>query len=270
MTISELKKEARIKLSGNWIKAIIITLLYLIITSLLEVITSTIQNEILALCYSILVLIISLPLSYGLTVCMIKIARNEEVSIFDFVTLGLSKTKSVWKVYGRTLLKLILPIILVTIAISILVVNIVLQSYNTFTDPSSFNPTLIILATILLIASLIYLILKSLYYVVTTYVLYDNPNATGKEIVAKSAELMQFKRKDYFLLNLSFIIWYLLIYLIGRISIAYNPIIAVVLTLIGLLILTPYITISIINFYEDISIDNKKINKEEPTNTDEK
>ena len=122
MVISELKKDAKIKLSGVYFKVILINLVYLIIVGVLEAFGNIINNDIISLIYQTIILIISLPFSYGLLSSMLKLSRNENVSITDFITIGLNNMKMVWKVFGRTILKVILPIILfvITAVISIL------------------------------------------------------------------------------------------------------------------------------------------------------
>ena len=79
---------------------------------------------------------------------------------------------------------------------------------------------------------------KSLLYVLTTYILYDEPTLSSKEIVEKSAILMNGNRKRYFFLSLSFIGWSILAaFTIG----------------IGYLWLIPYIEIACIKLYDELS-----------------
>lgn len=257
MIISELKKDAKIKLSGKYWKAISINLLYVILTAVLEMIGSLIDNNIFSIIYSILIIIISLPFSYGLIASMIKISRNEEVATFDFINIGLQNIGKVWKIYGRTLLKLALPIFLMVVAIVLTIIRIAMlfASYMTTTSSTTTSsPVFSIIVTVLMIAAIIYLIVKALLYVLTSYVLYDNQNASSKEIVEKSAELMKGNRGTYVLLNLSFIGWYLLIYLLAIILMYIIPeILATIIIGIGTVILIPYISVSLINFYEDLA-----------------
>ncbi len=263
MIISEIKKESKIKLTGNYIKAVFITLLYIIITLLLDLISNTITNNFLQLCYLILISIISLPLSYGFVACMIKISRQENVSLFDFVTLGLNDFSKVWKIFGRMLLKLFLPLLLILITFLGFNFCILMISFNS----ELFNSTLsqiitFIIPLILLIISLVYLIAKSLLYSLSYYILYDNQNYTSKQIVEKSEELMKGNRLNYLLLMISFIGWYLLISLIGVISSYFiNP---TIIVLICSIMLSPYIYLSLVTFYENLVFDkNQTDNKVE-------
>ena len=110
------------------------------------------------------------------------------------------------------------------------------------------------LSSAIFIATTIYLIIKSLKFVLTLYVIHDNPNSTGKEIVEKSQKLMKGNIGKYILLNLSFILWYLLIFFAAyTISFFYlNELLIASIMQIGLLILTPYVDTSIICFYENL------------------
>ncbi len=253
MSISELKKDAKIKLSGSYGKAILTFLIYIILTFLLQTILAFIKNDILKFIYSIFLLIIELPLSFGITACMIKFSRNEEVSPFDFINLGLQNISKVWRVYGRTLLKLLLPIFLVIATSIILVVCTVANVVNS-QDLSAY----ILIDLVVLVGSIIYLIVKSLYYTLTTYVLYDNPNLTGLEIVNKSAELMQNNRMNYVTLCISFIGWYFLIAVISVLLENFFSFYASIVVTIGSLLLSPYISVSVVNFYEFLAdIDTK-------------
>ncbi len=258
MVISELKKDARIKLSGVYFKSIIINLVYLIIVGILESIGNIINNDILSLVYKTLVLIISLPFSYGLLASMLKLSRNEEASPTDFITIGLNNMSKVWKVFGRTILKVIIPIILFIITSTI---SILAFSYSV---AYSLNPTIIIVTLILFIAAAIYYVVKLLSYILTYYILYDNSNLSAKEIVEKSKSLMNTHKWDYIILCLSFIGWILLIYLCTMLLIMYvNEILATIVLFISYLSLLPYISFSMINFYEELDSSKKVSSSEE-------
>lgn len=252
MVISELKKDAKIKLTGVYFKVILINLVYLIIVGILEALGNLINDKILSLVYQAIVLIISLPFSYGLLASMLKLSRNEDVSITDFITIGLDNMKNVWKVFGRTILKVIVPIILFVITA---IISILAFSYSL---TYSLNPALIIVTVFLFIASTIYYVVKLLSYVLTYYTLYDNSEISAKEVVEKSANLMNTHKWDYIFLCLSFIGWIFLIYLCATLIIMFvNETLGSIVIFIAYLALVPYISFSVINFYEELRSSEK-------------
>lgn len=253
MVISELKKDAKIKLTSIYFKVILINLVYLIIVGILETLGNMISNKMLLLVYQILMLIIALPFSYGLIASMLKLSRNEDVSITDFITTGLNNMKKVWQIFGRTLLKVILPIILFIITA---VISILAFSYSVI---SSANPAIVIISLILFVAATIYYIVKLLSYILTNYILYDNPELSAKEIVEKSERLMNTHKWDYIILCLSFIGWILLIYLCTSLLILFvNEILGSIAFFIFYLALVPYVSFSMINFYEELNSSKKE------------
>lgn len=261
MTISELKKEARVKLEGKWIKAILITIVYLIIIGVLEMISALINNNALKIIYSIAIMVINLPFSYGLVASMIKLSRNEEVGVLDFITLGLQSLQKVWSVFFNTFIRILLSVILFFVAICLFAISLAQSMVGGEATP------LLLVSIVLFIAATIYYIVKLLSYQLTSYILYDNQDATGKEIVLKSAELMKGNKWKYIGLGLSFIGWYLLIYVFYFICAYVNQILAGILIFVGVFLLSPYISISTINFYEDLAdVTNNQTSNSETTN----
>lgn len=258
MKISELKKDAKIKLTGNYWKTFFITLVYIAITIALEMFGMLIENEILSLIYSIAVLVISLPFAYGIIVSMIKISRDENIGIFEFINIGLQNIGKVWKLYGRILLKLLLPIILLVISIiTIIATSLIMASNPTSYPNTSLVAILNIIGCIVIFISIIYLIIKSLLYVISFYILYDKSDSSSKEIIKESENLMKGNRCNYILLSLSFIGWYLLIYFVVAISLLFLPQqLATIILSLAVVALTPYISISMVNFYEELVDEN--------------
>lgn len=266
MTIRELKKDAKVKLTGYYGKLFLINLLYFVLVYALSYITRILGNNILSITFQILFIIFSYPLSYGITASTIKVIRNENVSLSEFINIGLKNTKSVWKVIGNTLLKLILPIILwiisYTFLIFILAYSIISSASHAVLQSSITEINLNLLsfiASILAIASLIYLCYKSISYSLTLFILYDNQNSTSKEIVENSATLMNGNKMKYFLLCLSFIGWYLLIGLITFIGIIFFKNFSIFILSIGSLLLTPYISSTLVCFYDDLCEAKKQV-----------
>lgn len=236
MTSSELRTNARESLKGKWGKAALITLTYVIINCVIGFILAFIP-----FIGGILVTVISLPLSYGLLVTFMKLKRNEEVSYLDFLNIGFSNFGKVWGVFGNMVLKLIVPIILAVVFIMLLTfsgigagVGMAFKSTSAITSFSG----LALIGMIGYIISIIYLMIKSFYYTLSYYILYDNPNKTSKEIVEESKKLMTGNRWSFFWLGLTFIGWVILTYFtLG----------------IGTLWLIPYIMVTFVAFYEALA-----------------
>lgn len=236
MTSSELRANARESLKGKWGKAALITLTYAIINWVIGFILAFIP-----LIGGILVSVISLPLSYGLLITFMKLKRNEEVSYLDFLNIGFSNFGKVWGIFGNILLKLIVPIILVVVFIMLVTfsgvgagVGMAFKSTGAVTSFSG----LLLIGIIGYIISIIYLMIKSFYYVLSFYILYDNPNKTSKEIVEESEKLMAGNRWSFFWLGFTFIGW---------------SILACFTFGIGTLWLIPYMMIAFIAFYEALA-----------------
>lgn len=235
MTSSELRANARESLKGKWGKAALITLVYVIINWAISFILGFIP-----FIGGILATIISLPISFGLLVTFMKLKRNEEVTYTDFLSLGFSNFGKVWSVFGNMLLKLIIPVVLVIVFIIVMTFSGIGTgvglAFNSTSATTGFAG-LVIIGLIGYIVSLIYLMIKSYYYTLSFYILYDNPNKTGKEIVEESQKLMTGNRWSFFWLGLTFIGW---------------AILASITLGIGMLWLMPYMMVTFVAFYESL------------------
>ena len=232
MPPSEIKKDAKIALKGKWGKAILILLAYFLFTMALGFVEGIFEkNEVLFTLIEIAVLIISVPLSFGLIISFIKLKRGEDVNAFGFIKDGFSRFSKSWGISLRILLKILLPTICMILTVIILAFSIIFGS-------ASGNYILILAITVLFIATTVYYVSRALLYVVTYYISYDNPELSSKECVLKSEELMKGNRGNYFLLELSFIGW---------------SILACFTFGIGLLWLVPYIQVAIVCFYEKVA-----------------
>ena len=176
---SELRAQARERLEGQWGTFVLMTFLMLVIQtilqipgyigSLLEVLSP--ENVLASLSFSNISNILSLlalPLSWGLTVSLLRNHREESVdleNLFDGFRGGR---------YTRVFCALFLV--------------------NLFT----------ILWTLLLI---IPGIMKAFSYALTPYILLDEPELTARQAITHSCEIMQGRRWKLFCLSLSFIGW---------------------------------------------------------------
>ena len=176
---SELRAQARERLEGKWGTFVLMTFLMLVIQtilqipgyigSLLEVLSP--ENVLASLSFSNISNILSLlalPLSWGLTVSLLRNHREESVdleNLFDGFRGGR---------YTRVFCALFLV--------------------NLFT----------LLWTLLLI---IPGIMKAFSYALTPYILLDEPELTARQAITRSCEIMQGRRWKLFCLSLSFIGW---------------------------------------------------------------
>lgn len=222
---SEARARARQSLAGNWKKSAIITLIFLVVSFVLGLLQAV------PLVGSILVLLLSMPLSYGMLTTFIKIKRSEPVTYTSFIKDGLSMFKQAWLVTLNVMLKL-LPWLL------LLILSIILLSGGLVAGVLSESFSIIsLIGIVLYIVSFVFLFTKGLYYSLVYYVLYDNPDMPAKEIVEKSKTLMEGNRARYFFLSLSFIGWIILSgFTFG----------------IGYLFLMPYMQVAMTHFYEDL------------------
>lgn len=236
MTSSQLRANARESLKGKWGKAALITLVYMIIVYVISFVLALIP-----VVGSIASYAISIPLSYGLIVVFVKLKRGEEVSYVDFLNFGFSKFGKVWGVFGNMILKLIVPVILVVVSVMVIVFGgagaIVGAAFDTASATVGFSGITII-GLIGYIASLIYLVVKGYLYSLSYFILNDNEEKTGKEIVEESEKLMRGNRWSYFWLGLTFIGWAILA------SFTFG---------IGMLWLMPYMQVAFIAFYESLA-----------------
>ena len=236
MISSQIRQEARVALAGKWGKAALFTLCYGLVTYAFSWIAALIP-----FIGNIAYFIISVPISYGVLVTFIKLRRGEEISYLDFLTTGFSVFGKLWGIIGHVVLKLIVPIIILIISIFLVAFGttggITASIFSTTSTTVTFS-AIAIIGLIAYIVSLIYLIVKGLLYSFTSYILFDNPDMSSKEIVEKSETLMNGNRGAYLCLGLSFIGWLIL---------------SAFTLYIGLLWLLPYIMISFIIFYEDRS-----------------
>lgn len=214
MNSSDFRKEAREKLSGKWGKAALITFIYFCIALILNTISQKFIESSISIIINILICVITIPIAYGLIDTFIKLFNNENVSTFDFISTGFNNFSRSWKIILNTLLKLLLPLVLLIVSIIIIITGGVgtigfglIQNSNKVIE--SFGGILII-GSILYIVSIVLLILWSYYYQLSQIIAIENPDLTAKEAVDKSKEYMTGNRWKLFCLEFSFIGWAIL------------------------------------------------------------
>lgn len=176
---SELRAQARERLEGQWGTFVLMTFLMLVIQtilqipgyigSLLEILSP--ENVLASLSFSNISNILSLlalPLSWGLTVSLLRNHREESVdleNLFDGFRGGR---------YTRVFCALFLV--------------------NLFT---------FLWALLLIIPG----IMKAFSYALTPYIIMDEPELTARQAITRSCEIMEGRRWKLFCLSLSFIGW---------------------------------------------------------------
>ena len=176
---SELRAQARERLEGKWGTFVLMTFLMLVIQtilqipgyigSLLEILSP--ENVLASLSFSNISNILSLlalPLSWGLTVSLLRNHREESVdleNLFDGFRGGR---------YTRVFCAIFLV--------------------NLFT---------FFWALLLIIPG----IMKAFSYALTPYIIMDEPELTARQAITRSCEIMQGRRWKLFCLYLSFIGW---------------------------------------------------------------
>lgn len=254
MVSSSLRANAREALKGKWGKAALLTLCY----SIIMFVVSFVLN-LIPVIGQIAQFVISLPLSFGLLVSFVKLKRDEEVAYTDFLNIGFSNFGKVWGVFGNMILKMIIPVVLVVVFLIVFMVGIggslsgiaLLHNYGNsyYAATSSGFGAVAMIGFIGYIASIIYAIVKGYLYSLSYYILYDNQDKSGKEIVELSESMMKGNRWSFFWLGLTFIGW---------------AILSVFTLYIGLLWLMPYIMVTFVCFYETLANQNKNVAESNP------
>ena len=244
-------EKARKSLEGKWGKSALLTLCFIFVLWIVNLLIGFVSKTvpILAVLINVAWIVIATPISFGILASFIKVKRENvnNISYFDFLTTAFSNFGKVWNVFGNIILKM-LPLILgLVMGIFLLIFGIALLIL-------SFNYSFMIaIGTILYVVCLILLIPKSFTYALSYTILYDKPDMSGAEIVERSQQLMKNNRWKLFCLYFSFIGWSILCaFTFG----------------IGYLWLIPYIEVAFVTFYDNLieneeETDNSKIPEHE-------
>jgi len=222
MQISSLKRQAKDSLDGFWFRTIGIgilgSIIQFIVQSCLSVLAGTVTNEgvifnpdKLDLASSIIVIIFSalfnMVMSYGMTVYYIRLTRNEDPGVKELFYYFTS---------GRKSIKVIITQILVAIFTCLWGLLLIVPG-----------------------------IIKGFSYMLTPYIIYDDPKLRPLEAITLSRKMMDGYKWKAFLIALSFIGWFIL----------------VVFTLgLAALFVSPYLTTTYAEFYNEVK--NAYENKE--------
>lgn len=243
MVLSDIRKQAREALAGKWGKGALITLIYFLFTFALGFISGLVEDiAFLSFIVEIAIIVINIPVSFGLIASFMKLKRGEEVKCYEFFNYGFANFSRSWKIAGNILLKMWLPILLYVLATFafILATSFGLVA-STIASSSTFVVVASFIGIVLFIAAFVYLFVKSLYYTLSYMVAYDNENMEAKDAVEESQKLMAGNRCKFVLLQLSFIGW---------------AILTVFTLYIGMLWLIPYMQVAMVCFYEALKDKN--------------
>ena len=189
--ISDFKNRALAQLKGNWTQPVLLALVYMLISSGVSSIFSFIPFLLP------LVLLIYIPLVFGMSIAMLGFYRGEKEDIIP-------------------------------------------KLFDPFRDYSRMLTTgLLMFLYIFLWSLLLWIpgIIKGLSYAMTPYILKDNPELKNNGAIELSMAMMEGRKMQLFLLQLSFIGWAFLC----------------ILTLcIGLFWLVPYMEATMAAFYEEV------------------
>lgn len=244
MIASDYRAEARRKLVGKWGKAISILLASMLIIFAISFVSGIFPKKLSSI-ISIATLVVEMPLAFGLTIAFIKLYNDEDVKAFDFLSLGFNNFSKSWGIAFQTLLKLIIPVIIIVVSYVLIIGGTVGTATSSLISTPSFNysynvtakmGTVAIIGFILYIVGFIWFSIESYYYKIAYLIAAENPELTSKEVVQKSKELMTNRRWRLFCLEFSFIGWAFL---------------AVLTFGIGMLWLVPYMQFATIAFYKD-------------------
>lgn len=270
MKLKEVHQEAKHCIKNNFWKLFFVALLNCLISFAFTRLSNSYDTISFQLIFMVLSYIVTVPLSYGVTVSFIKSSREESFSVFDFLSNGLKSFGRVWAVFGRTILKLIVPIIVFVVgyvAAFLLLRTAIKDIFNL--QHLNYGFAIFYTSIIILAGVTIYYIIKALSYVLTNYILYDNPDLSAKEIVEESAMMMKGNKISFiiliFYIGILFVILFgicsfLITYFVNYVALLFST----VLMLAGIIILLPYTLALQVAFYNSLRSPDSKVenNKE--------
>lgn len=241
MIASEIRQKARENLAGKWEKAALLTLVFGLIMMAISFVSGILTAiPLLGVLVPFALLVIEIPIAYGVLITFLKLKRNESVDYADFLSDGFRNFARSWQVTGHILLKLVILLVLTFVFLIMCgfgttfgLTSLILGSSAATIGFSFFG----FVGIIGYIVCLILLMVKSYLYALSFFIAYDHPEMSAKQAVEESEKLMNGHRWNLFWLYLTFIGWAILCaFTLG----------------IGFLWLIPYIMISFVIFYESL------------------
>ena len=236
MKAREIRAQAREALSGNWATFVLLNVMYVLSTVVLSVL-----NAFIPIIGYIALMVLTVPLAYGYLKNLLRLKRKETDNAFEFFRYTFNDFARAWCVTGRILLKLIVPLIIIGVSLFVVIILAVFVAMSAITGNegglvASSLGYLVVL--VILFIGYVWLIVRGLLCVLSTYIAIDNPQMSAKDTVDLSVKLMKGNRLKYIFLSLSFIGWMILS----------------ILTLgIGFIFLFPYMSVAMAFFYENLA-----------------
>ncbi len=247
LTASEARKQARESLRGKWSMVILAFLLYTIYSTLVSFLS---MIPFIGMLFSIAGIIFLLPFAYGLLMSMMKLKRGESINCYDFFILGWQNFGRSWRLTGRFLLKMILPIVLILVGVIFAIASLTASFIGGIGTGSSdifaAGSALSLVGSIVAIAGYVFAAIYTFKYALSAYIAIDNPTMSPLDCVNKSAELMNGNKGRLFCLMFSFIGWYLLSAVLTMI-----PFVGVIIPFVTSIVLAPYVQMACLAFYEN-------------------
>ena len=121
MKISDINKATKTSFHGNFGKVVLGMLVYLAFFAVIQVLQqAAIVHPFFSFVLAICVIVVSVPIGYGLTYMLINVKDGKPVTPFDFFTLGFANFGRAWKMAGGLIVKLLAPMLLMLAAIFML------------------------------------------------------------------------------------------------------------------------------------------------------
>ena len=255
MKITDVKKAARLQLSGNYIRCASSSLLYFLLVTLITFVQSKvaalIENSIILAFIQAIFLIISWIFSYGIISNLLKLVNLKTNSITDFINIALINCVKTTKIGFIIILKILAPLLIFIFSLFYWVGTYIAKLNNV--NFLCFYKNLIPLASCILVLALILLIYFVIKYSLVDYTFFNNPEMKEKDIVEKSKKLIKGNLLKYIGLLLSFFHWFLigaLILMILNIFIEARFLTPFIIFFYSLL--RPYIVVSKQEFYKEL------------------
>ncbi|MDF2558411.1 MAG: hypothetical protein K0R71_2239 [Bacillales bacterium] len=247
-----IKRRAKELLKGKWGTAILMVILYAVISSVSNLVNAGSSEPDLGAGLIIMILsILTIPLGVGFKWAFLYLVRGQD---FKIETIFEPYTK----IFGKSILTSILQAILIflwslpVIVLGVIGVVVSMPKYIDMALDGSgsgisgemiLNGILYFIVFWILI--MVPIIIKSISYSQTLFILKDKPELTSLETITTSKKMMAGYKWKYFTLYLSFIGWaFLCLLTLG----------------IGFLWLVPYVQTSLAEFYNQLSGEYFKVN----------
>jgi len=254
MDYKKIKDKTLVKLKENYNLIIVALFLYVLIVSIFKGTSILIYNKGMDILFNIL---ITGLLYEGLLQILIKTYRGKKTNIMDLF----NKTDLFWKSAAITILLTTFTVLCGIIG-AITGSTLYLFIYHAG-DLNIFLSSSMILAGVILCACILALYIYLMISFSQTYnILYDNEKMPVLEIFTRSTDLLEERKVDYIMFNLSYILWIVFGFMTYAIAHSLNNpgwmMMASIIMLVIIFWEVPNMLLANIGFYEEL----KKIDKE--------